>query len=209
MSVSSSHNQLVLPAPLPSANETISEPIQIFIENTYVPSGAPPTTSSPKEQRSVNVGLVIDEVQGIQNVQNEVTVKQDLDNSVDNDIRQITSNLNLQSNDSDEDLVVDIVQNDDSNNDDGNLRLSDTDVVSLPIKYLKPEDLERHKKLLHHQCQSCYLENLAKKKGKEYVFRWFKFTLKPPYTIPHGNLVSAIWDTFHWTSFVKFGLKTA
>ena len=52
------------------------------------------------------------------------------------------SNLNLQSNDSDEDLVVDIVQNDDSNNDDGNLRLSDTDVVSLPIKYLKPEDLE-------------------------------------------------------------------
>ena len=80
------------------------------------------------------------------------------------------SNLNLQSNDSDEDLVVDIVQNDDSNNDDGNLRLSDTDVVSLPIKYLKPEDLEQCKKLLHHQCQSCYLENLVKKKGKEYVF---------------------------------------
>ena len=93
-----------------------------------------------------------------------------MDNSVDNDIRQITSNLNLQSNDSDEDLVVDIVQNDDSNNDDGNLRLSDTDVVSLPIEYLKPEDLEQHKKLLHRQRQSCYLENLVKKKGKEYVF---------------------------------------
>ena len=86
VSVSSSHNQLALPAPLPSANETISEPIQIFIENTNVPSGVPPTTSSPKEQQSVNVGLVIDEVQGIQNVQNEVTVKQDLDNSVHNDI---------------------------------------------------------------------------------------------------------------------------
>ena len=41
------------------------------------------------------------------------------------------------------------------------------------------------------------------------VFRWFKFTLKPPYTIMHGNLLSAIWDTSHWTSFVKFGLKTA
>ena len=37
----------------------------------------------------------------------------------------------------------------------------------------------------------------------------FKFTLKPPYTIMHGNLLTAIWDTSHWTSFVKFGLKTA
>ena len=43
----------------------------------------------------------------------------------------------------------------------------------------------------------------------ESIFRWFKFTLKPPYTITHGNLLSAIWDTSHWTSFVKFGLKTA
>ena len=50
VSVSSSHNQLALLAPLPSANETISEPIQIFFEITNVPSGVPPTTSSPKEQ---------------------------------------------------------------------------------------------------------------------------------------------------------------
>ena len=41
------------------------------------------------------------------------------------------------------------------------------------------------------------------------IFRWFKFTLKPPYTITHGNLLLAIWDTSHWTSFVKFGLTTA
>ena len=41
------------------------------------------------------------------------------------------------------------------------------------------------------------------------IIRWFKFTLKPPYTIVHGNLSLAIWDTSHWTSFVKFGLKTA
>ena len=41
------------------------------------------------------------------------------------------------------------------------------------------------------------------------LFRWFKFALKPPYTVAHGNLLSAIWDTSHWTSFVKFGLKTA
>ena len=39
--------------------------------------------------------------------------------------------------------------------------------------------------------------------------RWFKFTLKPPYTVASGNLLLAIWDTSHWTSFVKFGLKTA
>ena len=41
------------------------------------------------------------------------------------------------------------------------------------------------------------------------IFRWLKFTLKPPYTVVSGNLLSAIWDTSHWTSFVKFGLKTA
>ena len=41
------------------------------------------------------------------------------------------------------------------------------------------------------------------------VFRWFKFTLKPPYTIESGYLLLAIWGTSHWTSFVKFGLKTA
>ena len=41
------------------------------------------------------------------------------------------------------------------------------------------------------------------------LFRWFKFTLKPPYTVAHGNLSLAIWYTSHWTSFVKFGLKTA
>ena len=35
------------------------------------------------------------------------------------------------------------------------------------------------------------------------LFRWFKFTLKPPYTVAHGNLLSAIWDTSHWTSFVN------
>ena len=41
------------------------------------------------------------------------------------------------------------------------------------------------------------------------LFRWFKFTLKPPNSITHGNLLWAIWDTSHWNFFVKFGLKTA
>ena len=40
------------------------------------------------------------------------------------------------------------------------------------------------------------------------VFRWFKFTLKPPYRIAIGNFFSAIWDTSHWNFLVKFGLKT-
>ena len=41
------------------------------------------------------------------------------------------------------------------------------------------------------------------------IFRWFKFTLKPPYRIANGNFFSAIWDTSHWNFLVKFGLKTA
>ena len=41
--------------------------------------------------------------------------------------------------------------------------------------------------------------------GNHSVFRWFK----PPYTLASANLLLAIWDTSHWTSFVKFGLKTA
>ena len=40
------------------------------------------------------------------------------------------------------------------------------------------------------------------------VFRWFKFTLKPPNSITDWNFFLAIWDTSHWNFFVKFGLKT-
>ena len=31
------------------------------------------------------------------------------------------------------------------------------------------------------------------------IIRWFKFTLKPPYSITHGKLRLAIWDTSFWT----------
>ena len=41
------------------------------------------------------------------------------------------------------------------------------------------------------------------------LFRWFKFTLKPPYTVASENLLWLIWDTSHWNSFLKFGLRTA
>ena len=43
----------------------------------------------------------------------------------------------------------------------------------------------------------------------KFLFRWFKFTLKPPYSGVHEHSLSAIWDTSHWNFFVKFGLRTA
>ena len=39
------------------------------------------------------------------------------------------------------------------------------------------------------------------------LFRWFKFTLKPPYSITHGKLRLTIWDTSFWTFWLKFGHK--
>ena len=39
------------------------------------------------------------------------------------------------------------------------------------------------------------------------IFRWFKFTLKPPYSITDGKLWLAIWDTSFWTFLLKFGHK--
>ena len=38
-----------------------------------------------------------------------------------------------------------------------------------------------------------------------WLFRWFKFTLKPPNRITGEKLRLAIWDTFFWTFLVKFG----
>ena len=39
------------------------------------------------------------------------------------------------------------------------------------------------------------------------LFRWFKFTLKPPNSIAIGKLRLAIWDTCFWTFWLKFGHK--
>ena len=39
------------------------------------------------------------------------------------------------------------------------------------------------------------------------VFKWFKFTLKPPYSIARSKLRLAIWDTSFWTFCLKFGHK--
>ena len=43
--------------------------------------------------------------------------------------------------------------------------------------------------------------------GLQPLFRWFKFTLKPPYSIACGKLRLAIWDTSFWTFWLKFGHK--
>ena len=39
------------------------------------------------------------------------------------------------------------------------------------------------------------------------LFRWFKFTLKPHYSIVRSKLRLAIWDTSFWTFGLKFGHK--
>ena len=46
------------------------------------------------------------------------------------------------------------------------------------------------------------------KAASSVLFRWFKFTLKRPNSMAHGNFFLAIWDTSHWNFSVKFGLKT-
>ena len=40
-----------------------------------------------------------------------------------------------------------------------------------------------------------------------HLFRWFKFTLKPPYSIACDKLQLAISDTSFWTFWLKFGHK--
>ena len=49
--------------------------------------------------------------------------------------------------------------------------------------------------------------NEARISIRKSLFRWFKFTLKPPYSIAHDNLRLAIWDTSFWTFWLKFGHK--
>ena len=39
------------------------------------------------------------------------------------------------------------------------------------------------------------------------LFRWFKFTLKPPYRITLDKLWLTIWDTSFWTFWLKFGTQ--
>ena len=47
----------------------------------------------------------------------------------------------------------------------------------------------------------------SRKLIKKAIFRWFKSSLKPPYSIALDNLRLAIWDTSFWTFWLKFGHK--
>ena len=53
------------------------------------------------------------------------------------------------------------------------------------------------------------LRKAAQQRAREpaSLFRWFKFTLKPPYSIARGKLRLAILDTSFWTFWLKFGHK--
>ena len=56
----------------------------------------------------------------------------------------------------------------------------------------------------------CYLQENCNNDDSEKLwplFRWFKLTLKPPYSITHGKLWLVIWNTSFWTFLVKFGHK--
>ena len=58
-------------------------------------------------------------------------------------------------------------------------------------------------------CNTMYVEDVEDgKRTYTHIFRWFKFTLKPPYSIVRGKLRLAIWDTSFWTFWLKFGHKT-
>ena len=60
--------------------------------------------------------------------------------------------------------------------------------------------LSNWKFLGHYLKLPCYVSHSP-------FFRWFKFTLKPPYSIMCSKLQLAIWDTSFWTFLVKFGHK--
>ena len=61
---------------------------------------------------------------------------------------------------------------------------------------------------LHRGCERDVPEVDKKSKFHEkLVFRWFKFTLKPPNRITRDKLRLAIWDTSAWTFWLKFGHK--
>ena len=57
-------------------------------------------------------------------------------------------------------------------------------VIKTLIKFLLFPTLKTEKFLLFPTLGSKFL-----------LFRWFKFTLKPPYTVGHEKLLSLIWDT--------------
>ena len=65
----------------------------------------------------------------------------------------------------------------------------------------------RHERVTIHRLIPMNIFDHRLNKFLDIIFRWFKFTLKPTYSITHGKLRLAIWDTSFWTFLVKFGHK--
>ena len=131
--------------------DNTQQQIQIVIANPDAPNGAV-GRSTPKLGETVNLNLIVDDVQ------NNITVKQE--ESLDKDISALASGINLKLNEDspDDEDVGDFLEvggsvNTDAADEDRNQnkvrRLSDDDVLNLPIQYLKMEDLAHRKKLPH------------------------------------------------------------
>ena len=130
--------------------DNTQQQIQIVIANPDAPNGAV-GRSTPKSGETVNLNLIVDDVQ------NNITVNQE--ESLDKDISALASGINLKLNEDspDDDDVGDFLElggsvndaADEDRNQNKVRRLSDDNVLNLPIQYLKQEDLAHHKKLQH------------------------------------------------------------
>ena len=84
------------------------------------------------------------------------------------------------------------------------LRLQQRPITFVPLIILTLPQQDFIK--ISHLNVRGYLDHIHDLKA-DHVIRWFKFTLKPPYSIAHDKLRLAIWDTSFWTFWLKFGNK--
>ena len=133
--------------------DNMQQQIQVVIADPDASNGAV-GRSTPKSTETVNLNLIVDE---IPNVQNEVMVKGE-EQSVERDISALARDINVKLNDNkgiddydDGDILdLDVVGMNDDDEDKNKVgKLSDEEVLCLPLQYLKPEDLAHCKKLQH------------------------------------------------------------
>ena len=151
----------------------MQQQIQVVIADPDASNGAV-GRSTQKSTETLNLNLIVDE---IPNVQNEVTVKGE-EQAVERDISALARNINVKLNDDNVDadyddgdiLALDVIgMNDDDKDKSKVRRLSDEEVLCLPLQYLKTEDLAHCKKLQHCQHQERYLKKLVQTKGEKYA----------------------------------------
>ena len=191
MSIPASTPAIVTPAPAPPAivsstpavvpprAPSPAQPIQLIIDSSQFAqltkgeslnisniSNMAQGTSTPKPEVKNGTGDMEVVVEPDKSVDNEVIVTDDPNVDVDNDVMDIAANLHLDSDDDADDFLdTSFITNSNSKSSTSKSGLTDEDVVSLPIEYLKPEDQVRGKRVLQRQRQARYLENLIKKKG--------------------------------------------